>query len=92
MTQLRSIFGSLPEDAIIRPPFHCDKGFQIHIGHNFYANTGLIMLDFDGITVGGLCLHGTTVSIYTVNHPIDAPLDDKAMRKLHPLPSGMTCG
>ncbi len=39
MELLRSIFGALPEDTCIVPPFYCDKGPQIYIGKHFYANT-----------------------------------------------------
>lgn len=35
MQLLREIFGHLEEDAVIVPPFYCDKGTQIYIGKHF---------------------------------------------------------
>lgn len=72
MDLLRTIMGQLPDNAVIRPPFHCDKGSKIHIGENFYANTGLIILDAAKVEIGNQVFFGPCVSIYTVNHPIDA--------------------
>ena len=48
MELLKSIFGHLEDDAVIVPPFYCDKGTQIYIGKHFYANTGLLILDTAG--------------------------------------------
>ncbi len=72
MAVLREIFGSLPEDAAIVPPFYCDKGPQIYIGKHFYANTGLLILDEGKVEIGNDVFLGPRVSIYTACHPIDA--------------------
>ncbi|MCC8051667.1 MAG: sugar O-acetyltransferase [Clostridiales bacterium] len=72
MQALREIFGYLPEDAIIVPPFYCDKGAQIYIGNHFYANTGLTILDEAKVTIGDNVFLGPGVHIYTAGHPIDA--------------------
>ena len=53
MQLLREIFGHLEEDAVIVPPFYCDKGTQIYIGKHFYANTGLLILDEADVRIGG---------------------------------------
>lgn len=52
MQLLRTIFGRLEEDAVIVPPFYCDKGSQIYIGKHFYANTGLLILDEADVVIG----------------------------------------
>lgn len=72
MQILREIFGRLPEDAAIMPPFYCDKGCQIYVGKHFYANTGLLILDAANVTIGDDVFIGPRVSIYTAAHPIDA--------------------
>lgn len=69
---LRDIFGSLGENAEIVPYFYCDKGRNIYIGDNFYANTGLTILDEAKVSIGDNCFLGPHVSIYTATHPIAA--------------------
>lgn len=72
MQILKKLFGHLEEDAIITPPFYCDKGSQIFIGKHFYANTGLFILDGASVRIGDNVYIGPRVSIYTACHPIDA--------------------
>src|SRR4051812_28164053 len=49
---LRELLGSVGEGTVIRPPFHCDYGLQIHVGARTFANFGLIALDVARITIG----------------------------------------
>ena len=74
MELLRSIFGHLEEDAVIVPPFYCDKGTQIYIGKHFYANTGLLILDEADVRIGDHVFIAPRVCIYTAGHPIDADI------------------
>lgn len=60
-----------PEDLCIEPPFHCDFGENIHIGHNFFANFGCTILDGADVTIGDRVLLGPNVSIYTAEHVTD---------------------
>ncbi len=69
---LKELFGSCTDDIFIKPPFHCDYGFNIHVGKNFFANFDCIMLDAAPITIGDNCLMGPQTCLYTVNHPMDA--------------------
>ena len=69
---LKELFGSCPDDIFIKPPFHCDYGFNIHVGKNFFANFQFVMLDAAPITIGDNCLMGPQTCLYTVNHPMDA--------------------
>ena len=74
MEVLRGIMGHLEEDAVIVPPFYCDKGSQIYIGKHFYANTGLLILDEADVRIGDHVFIAPRVSIYTAGHPIDADI------------------
>lgn len=74
MKLLRGIFGRLEEDAVIVPPFYCDKGSQIYIGKHFYANTGLLILDEADVRIGDYVFIAPRVCIYTASHPIDADI------------------
>ncbi len=56
----------------IESPFHCDYGYNIEIGDNFFANHGCIFLDCAKITIGKNVFIGPNVGLYTPNHPVDA--------------------
>ena len=58
--------------GFIREPFHCDYGYNIHVGEGFYANYDCIMLDSAPITIGDGCMFGPRVSLITATHPVEA--------------------
>lgn len=43
---LTELFGSLGSQIEVEPHFHCDYGYNIHVGENFYANFNCVILDF----------------------------------------------
>lgn len=55
----------------IESPFHCDYGYNIEIGKNFYANHGCIILDVNQVKIGDDVLLAPYVQIYTAGHPTD---------------------
>lgn len=67
---LRSILGKTGARLELEPPFYCDYGWNIEIGDDFYANTGLTILDVGKVTIGEHVFIGPNVSIYTAGHPI----------------------
>ena len=69
---LKKMFGGMGKDCYIEAPFYCDHGFNIFIGDNFYANTGLIILDQCPVRIGNHVFIGPRVGIYCATHPIDA--------------------
>ena len=68
---LENLLGSCEPDVEIVPPFHCDYGYNLHIGHHFYANTNCVFLDCAEIRIGNNLFLGPNVHIYTSNHPLD---------------------
>ena len=54
----------------IEPPFHCDYGYNIHVGENFYANYNLTILDVGKVSIGKNVMFAPHVSIYTAGHPL----------------------
>lgn len=68
------LFGSVKNQFLLEQPFHCDYGYNIHIGENFYANMGCTILDEAAVTFGNNVLLTPNVSIYTAGHPIDVEL------------------
>lgn len=69
---LRKLLGATKENFYIEPPFHCDYGYNISIGKNFYANYNCVILDCAEVLIGDNVMLAPSVSIYTAGHPIDA--------------------
>lgn len=67
---LKNLLGESGENISIEPPFHCDYGYNIKLGENFYANFNLVILDCALVTVGKNALIGPNVGIYTAGHPL----------------------
>ena len=59
------------EGAVIRPPFHCDYGFNIRLGANVFLNFNCVILDVVEVAIGEGTQIGPAVQIYTADHPRD---------------------
>ena len=68
---LAELLGSLPERCDIETPFRCDYGSLIHLGDNFYANFGCVILDCNLVTIGRDVKFGPGVHIYAATHPVE---------------------
>lgn len=68
---LRQLLGAVGDDSVLRPPFYCDYGYQIHIGSRVFANFGLVALDVARITIGDDVQIGPNVQLLTSTHPLD---------------------
>lgn len=55
--------------ATIRPPFHCDYGFNIRIGAGAFLNFNCVVLDVVTVTIGDDTQIGPAVQILTADHP-----------------------
>lgn len=53
----------------IKPPFHCDYGYNIYIGKNVMLNYGCVLLDVNPIVIGEDTLIGAGS---VVTHDIEA--------------------
>ena len=60
------------EGAVIRPPFHCDYGFNISLGADVFLNFNCVILDVVEVTIGDKTQIGPGVQILTADHPRDA--------------------
>ena len=67
---LKEIIGSHGENLWIEAPFHCDYGYNIEVGENFFANYNLTILDVARVRIGKNAQIAPNVSIYTAGHPI----------------------
>ncbi|GBF35597.1 maltose O-acetyltransferase [Desulfocucumis palustris] len=66
---LKELFGSTGDNIYIEPTLHCDYGYNLHIGENFYANFDCVFVDVCEIRIGDNCFIGPGVHIYTATHP-----------------------
>lgn len=64
-------FAAVGEGAVIRPPFHCDYGFNISIGAGAFLNFNCVILDVVEVTIGEGTQIGPGVQILAADHPRD---------------------
>ncbi len=76
---LRELFASVGEGAFVRPPFHCDYGYNISLGRGAFLNFGCIVLDVAEVSIGEMTQIGPGVQILTGDHPRDP---DQRRRRL----------
>ncbi len=67
---IREILGKTGDSVHIEAPFHCDYGYNIEVGENFFANFNLTILDVSTVQIGKNAQIGPNVSIYTAGHPV----------------------
>ena len=67
---LLELLGKTGRDPWINAPFHCDYGWNIEVGDNFFANYNLTILDVGKVTIGSNVEFAPNVSIYTAGHPL----------------------
>ena len=59
------------EGAVIRPPFHCDYGFNICLGAGTFLNFNCVVLDVVEVTIGDRTQIGPGVQLLAADHPRD---------------------
>lgn len=68
---LRQRLGFVGTGAVVRPPFHCDFGFNIRLGTGVFLNFGCVILDVVAVTIDEGAQIGPAVQIYAADHPRD---------------------
>lgn len=71
---LAQLLAGIGEGSVVRPPFHCDYGYNIRLGRGVFLNFGCVFLDVAMIEVGDLCQIGPAVQVYAADHPRDPAL------------------
>jgi maltose O-acetyltransferase len=69
---LRERLAAVGDGAVIRPPFHCDYGFNIRLGAGVFLNFNCVILDVVAVTIGDATQIGPGVQILTADHPREA--------------------
>lgn len=85
---LCELLGSVGKGTVIRPPFRCDYGYQIHIGERTFANWGLVALDVGRIDIGHDVQIGPNVQLLTATHPLDPELRRAKWESAEPISIG----
>ncbi len=67
---LKEILGKTGKYVNIEAPFHCDYGYNIEVGENFFANYNFTVLDVGKVRIGANAQIAPNVSIYTAGHPV----------------------
>jgi maltose O-acetyltransferase len=57
--------------TVVRPPFHCDFGFNIRLGLNVFLNFSCVILDVVEVVIADGAQIGPAVQIYSADHPRD---------------------
>jgi maltose O-acetyltransferase len=70
-TLLREKLAEVGEGSCIRPPFHCDYGYNIHLGKGVFLNFNCVILDVVKVTIGDGTQIGPGTQILTADHPRD---------------------
>jgi maltose O-acetyltransferase len=66
---LRERFAAVGDGAVIRPPFHCDYGYNIRLGPRVFLNCNCVILDVVDVTIGKGTQIDPAVQIYAADHP-----------------------
>jgi maltose O-acetyltransferase len=69
---LRELFGTGGDSVWMQPPFYCDYGSNIELGHRVFFNFNCVVLDVCRVRIGDYTLFGPAVQIYTPRHPFNA--------------------
>lgn len=85
---IKEIVNSIGNNFTIEQPFHCDYGYFITIGENFYANYNLTILDTAKVKIGDNVFIGPNVNIYAATHPIDKERRNQNLEKGVPVTIG----
>jgi maltose O-acetyltransferase len=82
MQLLKELFGSC-QSFWIEPQFYCDYGYNIHLGKQFYANHGCVILDAAPVIIGNDVMLAPGVLISTATHPLNAEKRRKGIESAH---------
>jgi len=85
---LRERFAAVGDGAVVRPPFHCDYGFNISLGAHVFLNFNCVILDVVAVTIGARTQIGPGVQILTADHPHEAAAREAGLEFGRPIAIG----
>ena len=84
----RKILGRTGNQFIIESPFHCDYGYNIALGENFYMNVNCVILDEAKVTFGDNVFIAPNCALYTAGHPFDVEQRNRGLEYAKPITVG----
>ena len=69
---IKELIPGAGEGVWIEPPFYCDYGSNITLGHKVFFTFTCIVLDVAPVLIGSGVLFGPAVQIYAATHPLSA--------------------
>lgn len=87
-TILNRLLGARGQHCLINAPFHCDLGYNIEVGENFFANYNFVVLDAAKVTIGANVFIAPNVGIYTAGHPFDTNQRNRGLEYAFPVTIG----
>lgn len=85
LENLKKCFGRAYDDLVLTPSVYFDHRDRIYFGKNFYANTGLTILDENKVIFGDNVFLAPHVSIYTAGHTIDVDVRNTGLEYSKPV-------
>lgn len=81
-------FAAVGEGAVIRPPFHCDYGYNISLGAGAFLNFNCVILDVCEVVIGDKTQIGPGVQLVAADHPREEALRDAGLEFAKPIRIG----
>ncbi len=85
---MRRLLGKTGTSFLIEQPFHCDYGYNIEIGENFYMNVNCVILDCAKVTFGDNVFIAPNCGFYTAGHPLDSKRRNQGLEYAYPITVG----
>ncbi len=85
---LDRLLGSKGTNCMIVQPFHCDYGYNIEVGDNFFANCNCVMLDGAKIRIGNNVFVAPNCGFYCAGHPLDVEQRNRGLEYARPITIG----
>lgn len=85
---VRVLFQSIGADFKIEQPLHCDFGYHVTIGRNFFANYNLTIIACADVTIGDFVFIAPNCGIYTAGHPLMPRQRDLNLEYAYPVTIG----
>ncbi len=80
--------GAVGEGVVIRPPFHCDYGWNLFVADGVFMNFNCVVLDVCPVRIGARTQIGPGVQLLAADHPRDPALRAQGIENGRPVVIG----
>jgi maltose O-acetyltransferase len=80
--------GAVGEGVVIRPPFHCDYGWNLFVADGVFMNFNCVVLDVCPVRIGARAQIGPGVQLLAADHPRDPALRAQGIENGRPIVIG----